>query len=367
MSNARPLGGPAIVAATPPRITIELTNICNLRCSYCVRDEDDLYHTPAKFLSVELLTKIMRGAKEAYGIGYVSFTGGEVTIHPKFGEVIEAVAAEGLQMSFVTNGWHFDRVFPLLLKHREAVRVVAFSLDGATREAHDRWRGDGSFVRVVRAMTRCYASGLKFVLKVGVRRDTAAHLQEIALFAARLGASELHFAHLLPTSSAVEDESALTFEERREAEHEIAILSNVLKMPVGVVTGYHNVEPEPPCSALAGKTTNVDFNGRLSLCCNLSGYRGAAAEPDVVADLTKEDFAPAFERLQKIASEQNERRRKALASFAESGREVDLYTSSPCLLCLQSFGKIPWRGEYTGDVVRTRELPVLQTAASAAE
>jgi MoaA/NifB/PqqE/SkfB family radical SAM enzyme len=367
MSQTRPTGTPLVVTATPPRISIELTNICNLHCSYCMRDEDDLYHSPAKFLSVELLTKIMRGARSSYGVEYVSFTGGEVTIHPKFGEIIEAVADEGLQLSFVTNGWHFDRVFPLLLKHRAAVRVVAFSLDGATREAHDGWRGDGSFVRVVRAMTRCHVSGIKFVVKVGIRRDTVPHLQEFALFAARLGASALHFAHLLPTSSALEDESALTFEERRDAEHEIAIISNVLKMPVGVVTGYHNVDPAPPCSALAGKTANVDFNGRLSLCCNLSGYRGAAGEPDVVADLTKEDFAAGFERLQRVAAAQNERRRRALASFADGAREADLYTSSPCLLCLQSFGKIPWRGEYTGDVVRTRELPVIQSVATVAD
>jgi molybdenum cofactor biosynthesis enzyme MoaA len=37
------------------RISVELTNICNLHCSYCLRDEDALYHAPANFLSVELL------------------------------------------------------------------------------------------------------------------------------------------------------------------------------------------------------------------------------------------------------------------------------------------------------------------------
>ena len=355
-----------IVDSTPPRMSVELTNVCNLHCSYCLRDEDNLYHTPANFFPVELLRKIIRRAKETYGLAYVSFTGGEVTIHPEFGEIVEVVAAEGIQYSFVTNGWHFDRVHPLLVKHRPALRVVAFSLDGPTREEHDRWRGDGSFVRVVRAMTRCRASGIPFVLKAGIRRDTVERLQEFALFAARLGAAGLHYAHLLPTSSDVEDESALTQTERREAEHEVAILSNILKMPVGVVTGYHNADPAPPCSVLAGKSCNVDFRGRLSLCCNLSGYRGAVGEPEVVADLTKEDFAAAYERLGRLVREQNERRRKALASFADAGREVDSYTSSPCLFCLQSFGKIPWRGAYTGEM-RSRSLPVFQPEARAAK
>ena len=355
-------------AAAATRLTVELTNICNLHCSYCVRDEDALYHSPASFFPVELLRKIVRRAKESYGLGNVSFTGGEVTVHPKFGEVVRVIAEEGLTYSFVTNGWHYDRVHAAVAEHREALRAVAFSLDGPTREEHDRWRGEGSFVRVVRAMTRCRVAGLPFILKVCIRRDTLPRLQEFALFGARLGAAGLHFGHFLPTSAADEDESALTQEERREADQEIAILSNVFKMPVGVLIGHHDIDPQPPCGALRGETCNVDYRGRLSLCCNLSGYRGAAGEPETVADLTTEDFADAYARLRRIAAEQNERRRRALASFAADGREADLYTASPCLFCLQSFGKIPWRGAYAGDVARApRALPVLPSAVSSPE
>jgi molybdenum cofactor biosynthesis enzyme MoaA len=107
---------PAIDPATAaPRMSIELTNVCNLHCSYCVRDEDNLYHTAARFFPAPLLRKIVSRAKETYGVSYVSFTGGEVTIHPQFEEIIAAVAAEGLQLSFVTNGWLFDRVYPVIL------------------------------------------------------------------------------------------------------------------------------------------------------------------------------------------------------------------------------------------------------------
>jgi MoaA/NifB/PqqE/SkfB family radical SAM enzyme len=346
------------------RMSIELTNVCNLHCSYCVRDEDNLYHTAARFFPAPLLRKIISRAKETYGIGYVSFTGGEVTIHPQFEEIIAAVAAEGLQLTFVTNGWHFDRVYPVIMRHREAVKVVAFSLDGASREAHDRWRGDGSFERVVRAIARCHRSNIPFVLKVGIRRDTVPYLQDFAMFAARLGAAGLHFAHLLPTSATVELESALSLTERRQVETEITILAGILKMPVGVVTGYYNIDPSPPCAALLGKTCNVDFQGRLTLCCNLSGYRGADGEPDVVADLTKEDFAVGYERLLRIAAAQNERRRQALASFEASGADVDLYTSSPCLFCLQSFSKTPWHTSTNPADLLPRSLPVIQSPAT---
>jgi sulfatase maturation enzyme AslB (radical SAM superfamily) len=365
MTLAQPQISAIDPATAAPRMSIELTNVCNLHCSYCLRDEDDLYHTSARFFPAPLLRKIVSRAKETYGVSYVSFTGGEVTIHPQFEEIIATVATEGLQLTFVTNGWHFDRVYPLILKHREAVKVVAFSLDGATREAHDRWRGAGSFNRVVRAITRCHASNIRFILKVGVRRDTVSHLKDFAMFAARLGAAGLHFSHLLPTSAAMERESALSLAERLEAETEITILSGIFKMPVGIVTGYYNTDPSPPCAALLGTTCNVDFHGRLTLCCNLSGYRGADGEPDVVADLTKEDFAVGYERLKRIAEEQNERRRQALASIEASGGEIDLYTSSPCLFCLQSFGKTPWRTSTNPADLLPRSLPVIQSLANA--
>ncbi len=347
--------------ADAPRITVELTNICNLRCSYCMRDEDALYHSPAQYFPVDLMKKIARDARDLYGFRHVSFTGGEATLHPKFEQIIESVVDEGLDFSFVTNGWHFERVYPLLLRHRKSVKVVAFSLDGTTRETHDQWRGEGSFIRVMRAVTRCYASDIPFIFKVGIRRDTVSQLQDFALLAARLGAKGLHFSHFLPTSPEFDRESALTFEERTLAEQEIAILTKIFRIEIGLAAGYYNINPEPPCAILQGTNCNIDYRGQLTLCCNISGYRGADAETDVVADLNGEDFATAYPRLRQMADQQLERRRKALAEHAEKGQTVDLYLGSPCLFCLSSFNKIPWHPSQKSSI-QTRSLPVFNSA-----
>ena len=341
----------------PRRLSVELTNICNLHCSYCLRDEDALYHTPANFFPVELFRRVLGEARAAAGVTHVMLTGGEPTLHPRFKEILEAARDEGLKASFVTNGWHFERVWPVLQALGGVVTHVAFSLDGATREAHDRWRGEGSFVRLVRAFTRCRVGGLPFAVKMGVRRDTLPQLEQVALFAARMGAESLYFDHVMPTSSSVEDESALGLEERAEAEQEIATLARIFKMRIGLNVGYYYTEPTPPCSALAGVSCNVDYRGRLSLCCNMSGFRGALGEGDVVADLNEEDFATAHARLRLVADAQLERRRAALAQHAEEGTRPDLHTGSPCLFCLKSFGKTPWSTDAGGGNVR-RSLPV---------
>lgn len=324
-----------------------------------MRDDEQLHHTPAEFMSPDLLRRVLRGARAAYGCQQVAFTGGEVTIHPRFREIVEVVREEKLKFSLVTNGWHFDRIYQTILDNRESVCVISFSLDGATREAHDYWRGEGSFDHLMRSVTKCYMQRIPFTFKVCIRRDTIPQLEQITLLAARLGAKGVSFGHLLPTSMEIEQESALTLEERRHVEEEICVLASIFKMPIGITVGYYNTDPAPPCDSLLGLTCNVDYRGRLTLCCNLASYRNADGERDVVADLNHEDFATAYERLTSLAREQVLRRQEALAAFAESGEKVDLYTVSPCLFCLKSFTKVPWHTEAN---LKSRALPVLNTA-----
>lgn len=339
------------------RLSVELTNICNLHCSYCLRDEDALYHSTASFLSIDLLKKIAVEARKVMGITRLSLTGGEPTLHPQFAQVLELVESNGLVLGFVTNGWHFERIWPSILLHKAVVASVGFSLDGITRESHDHWRGNGSFERVVKAMARCYASDIPFAIKIVIRRDTVPILEQIALFAARLGATSLNFAHLLQTSDEIQNSAGLSFDERHQAEQEIANLSRIFKMRIGLDVGYYNIDLGPPCSPLAGVSANIDYRGRLTLCCNLSGFRGAVGEGDVVADLNVEDFSSAFPRLSRLAAHQRDLRRNRL--LAEKGHTPDLAVGSPCMFCLETFGKTPWRQSQLFAEAVGRSLPVL--------
>ena len=328
----------------PQRLSVELANICNLHCSYCFRSEDNLYSQHAEFFPLELLRRIIDEARAAAEITRINFTGGEPTLHPHFAQVLEIVVTTGLQASFVTNGWHFERIWPALAANRAAISHVAFSLDGITRETHDHWRGKGSFDRLIRAFSRCYMSQLPFAMKIVVRRDLVDQLEQIAIFAARMGAAALNFVHVMPTSSGFETGVALNREEQRAVEEEIAILARIFKMNIGIDVGYYNIdEQRAPCSPLAGTSMNVDYRGRLSLCCNLSGFRGAEAEPDVVADLNVESFPSALTKLRALAAAQLQKRKEALAALRSQDVRPDLYTGSPCLFCLQTYGKIPWR------------------------
>lgn len=341
------------------RLSVELTNICNLHCGYCLRDEAALYHSPANFFAPDFLDSIVRQAKDTLGITHLTFTGGEPTLHPRFADILNIVAVNDLKTSFVTNGWNFEKIWPTLVEKRDVITHIAFSLDGSSREEHDRWRGDGSFVRLVRAFSRCVAGDMPFVVKVAIRRDNVPKLEQFASFAARMGAAALNFVHVMPNSASVENTSALDLNERRLAEKEIATLARIFKMKIGIDVGYYNVDPDPPCSALAGVSCNVDYQGRLSLCCNLSGFRGGLGEADVAADLHTQDFASAYSALSQIAEGKLNARRQRLNELVSRNVPADLYSASPCLFCLDTSGKLPWRRPAIEPVGKERALPVV--------
>jgi hypothetical protein len=178
------------------------------------------------------------------------------------------------------------------------------------------------------------------------------------MFAARMGAAALNFGHLLPTSDRFGDELGLSPDDRTLAEQEIALLARVFKMRISLEVGYANTDPAPPCSALAGRSCNIDYHGHLSLCCNLSGFRGAIGESEVVADLNQENFSSAYARLNHVAETMLTTRRRLLDDYAARKSAPDLYTASPCLLCLQSFGKIPWH-DVQANRTANDSLPIL--------
>jgi Molybdenum cofactor biosynthesis enzyme len=89
------------------RLTVGLTNLCNLDCDYCLRVAE------TQHLDFDLLHEVLRQARD-YGVTAVTYTGGEVLLHPRFQDVLRRTAALGLAYSFVTNGWHFPKAVPVL-------------------------------------------------------------------------------------------------------------------------------------------------------------------------------------------------------------------------------------------------------------
>ncbi|MCS7078991.1 MAG: radical SAM protein [Chloracidobacterium sp.] len=326
------------------RLTVGLTNLCNLDCDYCLRVAEAVH------LDFDLLSDVLVQARD-YGVTAVTYTGGEVTLHPRFRDVIRRTAELGFSYSLVTNGWHFPKIAPVLAETKNALFRVFFSMDGPTEEAHDAVRGKGSFRKIMAAMALCRFYGFPFGVNMVVTRRSVAAIERMAVLGARLGADVVQFMHMLPTSEEYDRKLSLTPDERRAAEREALAVDAILKIRVQFAAGSSAPAPGTPCVSLSGETVNLDCRGRLTLCCTLSDYRNAVGEGDIVADMRTTSFREACERVHQLALMQRERRNTALAAGHPDAE-------FPCHFCITAFDKTAWQKPALVQIGRVKRTPL---------
>jgi MoaA/NifB/PqqE/SkfB family radical SAM enzyme len=319
------------------RIVIELTNRCNLSCGHCF----DERHAATGDLPLEILQKVLRDGKGC-GIEQVSFTGGEPTIHGRFEEIIDLVSEAGYWFSFVSNGASFPRIYRLLLEHRKWFLGVTFSLDGAQQETHDRLRSKGSYRSVMRAISICAFKQLPFTLNMVLTAENRNEIEEMVGIAERLGSHGVRFGHLMPTPETALRNLDLTPEQRREVESNIWRLKKSAPIPVGMAPGYFSESPFFPCGPLELEEYNLDYQGNLTLCCQLSGYSGPANYGgDVIGNLKEITLTEACECFRQHVNNYLADKRAKI-----NGEEFGQLDYFPCWYCVKYLGKTSWLNNF---------------------
>jgi MoaA/NifB/PqqE/SkfB family radical SAM enzyme len=315
-------------------ISFHLTDRCHLDCLHCLRD-------PAKKpldLAPERVEQVMAQAVAAYGCRHAGITGGEPVLHPRLGEVLDAIVRQGCTWHVVTSGGRFARLMELLSedpRRREALTAVNLSLDGPREEIHDAIRGPGAFREVMAAAARCQAEGLRFTFQLGVNAVNEATVEEMGLTAAQLGAASLMFSLTQPTGTPRDAALFLPPPRLRALRDRIERLAEHLNLPVGLAEGFPEPQRFHVCAPWRSETLHVDPHGRLSLCCQLSGVPGG--QRDVVADLGEVSLVEAHGRVLALVREEEAARLDELA--AGPG---DAWDGFPCNRCLKRFGKPHW-------------------------
>lgn len=132
----------------PVGVACEITARCNARCLHCsipsiTEDTDELTTDQWKNIIDEMADIKVFGA---------SFTGGEPLVRKDILDLVKYAHDRGLRVSVATNGYLLDE---LMIDNLVANGVDFFmvSLDGATAETHDTFRGlPGLFERVKSAL-----------------------------------------------------------------------------------------------------------------------------------------------------------------------------------------------------------------------
>lgn len=107
-------------------LRISLTDNCNLRCFYCMPEEDYVF-TPASQLmqvsEIEALSKIFIAA----GVNKIRLTGGEPLVRKDAAEIILALSKLPVQLTLTTNGTRLHEFIDVLEEAK--IRSLNISLD----------------------------------------------------------------------------------------------------------------------------------------------------------------------------------------------------------------------------------------------
>ena len=100
---------------------IEITNICNLACSFCPQTQRQ-----AEFMEIDTFGKILDQIKPH--TDYIYFhVKGEPLLHPKIDEFLDLSYEKGFQVNITTNGTLINKVKDKIIM-KPALRQVNFSL-----------------------------------------------------------------------------------------------------------------------------------------------------------------------------------------------------------------------------------------------
>ena len=117
------------------RVYVEITNICNLACSFCPGTRRaPRYMTPADFSTV--CDRIAPHTKEIF-----LHLMGEPLLHPDLDTLFEIAADHQLTVSITTNGTLLKKRGEILLKHAEIIKKVSISLHSGEANSQNLQNG----------------------------------------------------------------------------------------------------------------------------------------------------------------------------------------------------------------------------------
>ena len=174
----------------------EVTRNCNLSCIHCRASATLGPYTGE--LDTSASFKLLDEIAEA-GKPIIILTGGEPLLRPDIFDIAAHGDHLGLRMVMAPNG---TLITPEIAKKMAAsgIRRISVSLDAATREKHDAFRGvPGAFDGALNGIRIVKEAGIEFQINTTITKDNLEEIPKIQELAIALGAVAHHIFLLVPT------------------------------------------------------------------------------------------------------------------------------------------------------------------------
>lgn len=203
----------ARLGAVPASVHVEISNVCNLNCEYCVLDN---HTTGDRVMSAETFAAVLPSLRDACRIDVSGIA--EPLMNTRWASIVATMraAAPHARIAMCSNATLLTRTAAEALVD-STLDELTFSLDGVDPDAVDEVRHGGSFsamldnVRTLQAVKTERGSDRPVLsATVVLRRSNARQLPAIVALAAKLGVSAVNVNGLEPYAPHLVDECVWT-------------------------------------------------------------------------------------------------------------------------------------------------------------
>jgi MoaA/NifB/PqqE/SkfB family radical SAM enzyme len=184
----------------PLYVAWQITNECNLACLHCIEESGPGKAFPDELNEGEIFDVLAQLMDEE--VPYLSFSGGEPMLHPRFFEMVEYVCERGAQLKIETNG-HYLSTENCQRLAELGVKALQVSLDGASRETFNRMRVRGDFDTAVAGIRRLHEAGVPIEINYSPTRFNVQEIGAAVDLAYSLGAYSFYTGRTMYTGNAV--------------------------------------------------------------------------------------------------------------------------------------------------------------------
>jgi len=294
--SPHPAPGSADTRHMPRLIAWEVTRSCMLACKHC-RAAAQARSYPDELLTEECFRLLDNIASFAKPI--IILTGGEPMLRPDIYDIATHATDLGLRVVMAPCGALLDDASIAKIL-QSGIRHISISLDGATADGHDAFRGvEGAFAGSIRGIEAAKRAGLDFQINTTITQHNLHEIPTILELAVQLGAAVFNPFLLVPTGrgkrladqeiSPEDYEGVLSYLAAQQARSDITIRVTCAPHYQRVIRqlGVHSSQAHAAKGCMGGQSfAFISHRGKVQICGFLDLECG---------DVRREDFN--FERI----------------------------------------------------------------------
>jgi radical SAM protein with 4Fe4S-binding SPASM domain len=175
-------------------VALSLTNRCNLRCKHCSVNAGEKI---SEEISHNIIIKALNEALDL-GLIFIPISGGEPLIREDIMEILREVDVMGIQTMLNTNGLLVtEKILKGVVKLRN-FGGFSISLDGATKESHEYFRGKGTFSKTISNIKLLTKKGIGVGISCVLHRLNFKEVKDVINLADELKVGAVRFLFLAP-------------------------------------------------------------------------------------------------------------------------------------------------------------------------